>query len=399
MTILNQVLTTSAIRKTQKRFLETLCYLWLAIPGRINFKNLARYGNLTEKSYRNWFAKPLNFVALNAALVTELQEHYTSASQLVLGIDASFIPKAGKATPGLGKFWDGKHARACSGLELSCCSLIEVGRKQAFSLEALQTPAVLSEGRSRIDAYAEHVQAVLRALPECLAEHLHYVVGDGYYTKRNFVTGVRAQGKHFVGKLRCDADLKYLYDGPRTGKPGRPRLYDGKVDFCDFSKWQCVSQTEHGTLYCCNLYSPSLKHVIRVVALASPKRHQLFFSTDLEQAALDVLAIYRARFQMEFPFRDAKQFSGLTDCQSRQPQAIHFHWNMALLMVNLAKAEQLAQHQGEPHSFRFSMEDAKRRAYNEFFADRIIRFLPFDLTKPKFFQLIEAALDIGVKAA
>lgn len=398
MTILKQVLASTKVRTTQARFLIVLSSLWLAIPGRINFKNLERYGSLTEKSYRNWFAKPLSFVELNAALVSHLQEQL-SASQFVLGIDASFIRKAGKATPELAKFWDSQRQKACSGLELSCCSLIDVTSKQAFSLEAKQTPALLSEGRSRIDAYAEHMLTVLNALPSALAEQLRYVVGDAYYAKQRFVAQVREQDKHFVGKLRCDADLKYLYDGPRTGKPGRPRIYDGKVDFKDFSRWQCVTRTERATLYCCNLYSPSLKRRIRVVAIVTAKGHQLFFSTDLEQAALEILAIYRARFQMEFPLRDAKQFAGLQHCQSRQPQALHFHWNMALFVVNIAKAQQLSQHEGDPHTFSFSMEDAKRRAYNEFFAETIIRFLPFNLTRPKFFQLIQDALTIGVKAA
>lgn len=396
MTILRQVLSNSGLRKTQKRFLESLCYLWLAIPGRINFKNLARYGELSEKSYRNWFAKPLSFIDLNAAVILQLQEQL-SAGHLVLGIDTSFIRKSGKASPGLAKFWDGTRQKACSGLELSCCSLIDVERKQAFSLAGFMTPAA-PEGISRMDVYAEHVKTVLSAVPATLAKQLHYVVGDGYYAKQGFVTKVRQQDKHFVGKLRCDANLKYLYEGPKTGKPGRPRLYDGKVDFCDFAKWEVVAQTENETLYCLDLYSPSLKQRIRVVVVVRAKHHQVFFSTDLEQAALDILGIYRARFHMEFPFRDAKQFAGLQHCQSRQPKAICFHWNMALFVVNLAKAQQLTQHQAD-HSFAFSMEDAKRRAYNEFFADRIIRFLPSDLSRPKFFQLIQDALSIGVKAA
>ena len=395
MTILSQVLRTTTLRKTQKRFFETLVYLWLAIPGRINFKNLARYGELSEKSYRNWFAKPLSFIELNAAVIMQLEAQ--SVGRFVLGIDASFIRKSGKASPELAKFWDGTRQRTCSGLELSCCSLIELEHKQAFSLEGFMTPAE-PEG-NRIDAYAQHVETVLRTLPANLAKQLHYVVGDAYYTKQSFITKIRQQHRHFVGKLRRDANLKYLYDGPRTGKPGRPRLYDGKVDFKDFSKWQCMTQIENATLYYCNLYAPSLKQRIRVIAIVRAKGYQLFFSTDLEQDALDILAIYRARFQMEFPFRDAKQFAGLQHCQSRQPRTILFHWNMALFMVNLVKAEQLLNHQGHLHSFRFSIEDAKRRAYNQFFAESIIRFLPFDLTRPKFFQLIHDALSIGVKAA
>lgn len=108
MTILSQVLSSSGLRKTQKHFVETLCYLWLAVPGRITFKNLERYGALSEKSYRNWFAKPLSFIALNAAVVLHLQEQL-SAGQLVLGIDASFIRKSGKASPELAKYLPSKN--------------------------------------------------------------------------------------------------------------------------------------------------------------------------------------------------------------------------------------------------------------------------------------------------
>jgi hypothetical protein len=69
------------------------------------------------------------------------------------------------------------------------------------------------------------------------------VVGDAYYSKRerparcrlvskkkSFVDGVTRAGKAFVCKLRVDANLKYKYSGPRTGKPGRPKKFDGKVE-------------------------------------------------------------------------------------------------------------------------------------------------------------------------
>ena len=69
-----------------------------------------------------------------------------------------------------------------------------------------------------------------------LNEHIGYVVGDAYYTKKGFVDAVVKLEKHFVGKLRRDANLKYLYQGKPTGKAGRPRQFEGKVDFKDFSK-------------------------------------------------------------------------------------------------------------------------------------------------------------------
>jgi hypothetical protein len=53
---------------------------------------------------------------------------------------------------------------------------------------------------------------------------------------------------------------------------------------------------------------------------------------------------------------------------------------MAFLAVNLNCAEQRLCHQGEVKIFVFSMEDAKRRVYNEFFAEKIFLFLPQPMT-------------------
>jgi hypothetical protein len=93
------------------------------------------------------------------------------------------------------------------------------------------------------------------------------VVGDAYYSKKTFVDGVTRAGKAFVGKLRVDANLKYKYTGSRTGKPGRPKKFDGKVDWKDFSKWDLISRNEQQIVYSSLLYAPALKKDIRVVCI------------------------------------------------------------------------------------------------------------------------------------
>ena len=40
-------------------------------------------------------------------------------------------------------------------------------------------------------------------------------------------------------------------------------------------------------------------------------------------------------------FRDSKQFTGLTNCQSRDIDKLHFHFNASLTTVNLAKVKAL----------------------------------------------------------
>ncbi len=49
--------------------------------------------------------------------------------------------------------------------------------------------------------------------------------------------------------------------------------------------------------------------------------------TDLELDTLQIYEFYVSRFQIEFIFRDAKVFTGLSDCQSRDKKRIDYHIN------------------------------------------------------------------------
>jgi hypothetical protein len=100
---------------------------------------------------------------------------------------------------------------------------------------------------------------------------------------------------------------------------------------------------------------------------------------------------------MEFPFRDGKQFAGWSECQSRQVEALHFHWNIAMTAASAARLSQLSDQRAGP--LVFSMEDEKRRAHNEFFAERILNILTQEQTDRKREDLLADLLLLGVKAA
>ena len=87
----------------------------------------------------------------------------------------------------------------------------------------------------------------------------------------------------------------------------------------------------------------------------------------------------------------------MSECQSRQMEALHFHWNMAMMAVSAARLGQLCDQRAGP--MVFSMEDEKRRAYNEFFAERILSILTVEQTDQKREDLLADLLLLGVKAA
>jgi putative transposase len=411
MQIVQQILSEMGMGKLQKVFMSHVLGIWLVIPGRVNYANLERYGGHSEQTYRNWFAKGCEHQSINCGIVRKLQEARKMGKTLVLGKDASFISKAGKATCGVAKFWKGSVGQAQSGLELSATTLIDLEYRQAIVLKATQTPASFEGEDSRVSHYAGHVQSSLKAMPGDIYEQIKAIVVDALYSKRKFIDPVLlAQSElgceiPIVGKLRKDADLYYLYQGPPTGKRGRPKELDGKVDFKDFSRWDEVERTDSRVVQSCVVKSKSLKRRLRVVLIdwlsskGEPIRRELLFCTNLNFAALKIIECYRARYEMEFCFRDAKGFAGLEDCQARNSPALEFHWNTAFLNVNLTRAQQLMDFQGNPAHFVFSMEDAKRLAYNHFLASRIIALLPQEVNHHKIWNALQDTLLLGVKAA
>ena len=81
-----------------------------------------------------------------------------------------------------------------------------------------------------------------------------------------------------------------------------------------------------------------MKRNIRIVVYYPPAGgRKIYFSTDLEMTGRDIIEYYRTRFQIEFCFRDSKQFTGLNHCQARDLRKLDFAFNASLTAVNIAK--------------------------------------------------------------
>lgn len=252
---------------------------------------------------------------------------------------------------------------------------------KAYFLDATQTPSGLSkkEGNkySRTDFYLEQILDCLKSLPTIV-----YYVADGFYAKGNIINGLTSNGKHLITKLRSDANLKYLNEKPRLkGQRGASRKYNGKVDLrkmgvSDLSKWELVGFDEkysHLTIYTQKLYAVNFDRIFRVVLLLNTKtnKYVLLTSTDTELDARLITKYYQFRFQIEFIFRDAKQFMGLNDCQARDENKLDYHrqathFNASLTAVNIApKAIQ------QDEIYNKSMNNFMRYHYNQKFAETI----------------------------
>lgn len=385
MTVVTQILDQMAgIAQPQRKFLGALFSTLLVVRGRANFLNLSRHSALSEKTYRRHYRRPFDFLAFNQRAI---QQAVSPAATPLFAQDASFAPKSGKQTYGLDRFWNGCASRVERGLEVSVIALLDVERQCAYALSAQQTRAgadhPTDKTETRIDDYLRHLRETAPAFPP----HVQTGVFDGFYAKRKFIDGVCALGFTAISKLRWDANLRHLYTGAQTGH-GRPKRFDGKVRVADLSRFTAVKTAAASiTLYTAIVNHVTLKRDVRLVVVVNSRaadkvRYALLFATDTGLAAADIFRYYKARFHIEFVFRDAKQFAGLTDCQARDKAALHFHFNAALATVNLTRLAAQERHR-EPTAHVFSMASWKQRAVNEHWLDLIISTLALDPMKVK----------------
>jgi hypothetical protein len=402
MTVVTQILDRlSGVAKPQRKFFLTLIATMLITRGRLNFLNLSRHSQLSEKTYRRQFRKEFDFLSFNRAAIAQAQPDEQSH---LFAQDTSFSQKSGKRTYGLDYFFNGTASRAERGLEVSLISLVDVSQNQALALSAEQTPPQpntpkAEKTETRIDFYLSHLQRTSPSFPQAVK----YGVVDGFYAKQKFVTGVRDLGYHLISKLRMDARLLYLYEGTQK-KRGRRRKYAGRVNPVRLHSFERVStHDDFITLFTKVVWSVSLKCAVRVVVVVNRKekkrpRRAVLFSTDTELEAATILRYYKARFQIEFLFRDAKQFAGFSDCQARDKEGLHFHFNASMATVNVARL-QARQEQSAEENFIFSMSSLKQRFFNEHLLNLIISKLALDQSAVKNHPQFEYLRSYGAIAA
>jgi hypothetical protein len=389
MTIVQNILRQMpGLGQPQRKFLATLFVTILVLRGRVNFRNLSRYCDYSERTIARQFRAPFDWPDFHQrVLMTALAPH----SELISAHDASFISKSGKQTFGLGHFFNGCASRAERGLEISTLAVVDVTRRCAFTLASAQTPpgeeAIQAElEETRVDFYKQQLREHRHRLP--LGVRYHCV--DGYYAKKKYIDEVVSLNLHAITKLRSDADCLFLYTGPHPKRRGARRKYDGKVNFQALHRFEDLGtrpEEPHVHLYTAVVWHKTLQRRLRIVVLLNRKdpakpRFIVLGSTDPALNGHKLLDLYVARFQIEFLFRDSKQFTGLLDCQARAEAALDFHFNASLATLNLVRAADLCMQQGQaPHVF--SMASWKQCQFNERLLDLFMEKFALDPTMVK----------------
>jgi len=376
-----------------KHLIAQIMLLHMVLPRKINFTQMERYGTHTEKTFRQAHLEKVDWMKVNITLMNRV---FRNCDRKAIAIDPSYISKAGKCTPWTGMFWSGCAGASRWGLEILGISAIDIDMNECFALSAEQTPNAKTIQRSAFNQQEWYAMMI-----EKHQRNLHsiskYVVADAAFSNSTFINRLLQNKFELVSRFRDDIRLRYLYGGPHEKRRGPKRKYAGTIDKknLDLSKMEEIHVNGvEGKLYTLVANVVTIERNVRVVYWITPNGNtKIFFSTDIEMSGVDIVEYYRTRFQIEFVFRDCKEFTGLCDSQARNRSKLHFAFNASLCSANVAKVVRY-----ETGSC-ISMASLKSLMVNQYLFKRIIS-RSASVANPRIIQKIYAGLlDFELNAA
>ena len=357
----------SDITKPQYKFVVHIVQLILSIRGRVNFMSMSRYGSYSEQSYRLNFSKEFDFKTFNKELILN-----SCGTELAWIFDPSFITKSGKHTPGVGYFWSGCASAVKWGMELSSLAVADMKNHTAMHYHA--TPTQFAKGEDSLRTY--YAQLICQQAEE-LQKISKKMIFDAFFSKKPFVDCICASKFILISRLQKNVYLRYRYTGEQKQGRGRKKTYGEKIDLKNISidHFTLMKSSEEERVYEGVAHVRSLKRWCKVVIVQILKdgnvhRVLIYFSTDLNMTGQQVYDHFKIRYQIEFLFRDSKGYLGLEHTQSRQKEALEYHYNIVLTTLNVAKVAHWLSVPIEQRN-AFSIADIKTQYSNELFMNRI----------------------------
>ena len=249
--------------------------------------------------------------------------------------------------------------------------------------------------------YLQWIQGNIKKTLKVIGDRLQiaYFVYDGAFGNNECLQMVKGCGLPLISKLQCNSALWFPYEGKRHGT-GAPKKYGDKVDYGKLShqylRKTTLKKGVEEKIYQIQVWHRDFADLLNVTIIQRRRvsdgkvAQVILFSDDLELSWDKMILYYRLRFQIEFTFRDAKQFWGLEDFMNIKQTPVENAANLSMFMVNLSHI--LARQTQEDHP---SMLDLKAHFQATFYLEKILKIDPQIQQVISFEKLQNAMADIG----
>ncbi len=395
----------------------------LCCHGQITMLNLSRWSGKggSYRSIQRFYASSICWLEMNWLLFT--MHTYKEDEVYLLCGDESTVTKSGKCTHGLGRFFSSIQSRCVKSLGFFSLCIVSVSSGKASPLLMEQLDPDMkretkvkkekktkgqkgrpkgTQNKNRHDVeFTEYLQWIKGNILKTLATigdsiTMAYFVYDGAFGNNECLQMIKSCGLLLISKLQCNAALYFPYKGTQKEK-GAPKKYGDKLDYNHLSD-ECLVETIVKDGIVEKIYQIKVLHkdfadllnvtIIRKLRISDNKVAQIIlFSNDLKLSWENMIHYYRLRFQIEFTFRDAKQYWGLEDFMNIGEKQVKNAANLSMFMVNFSRiiASQV-QDTDLP-----SMLDLKARFQASFYLERILKIDP-EIQRVISFEKLQNAL-------
>lgn len=363
-------------------------------------KSIARWTDKggSYRSIQRFFSRKINWLELNTLLLqgTWLTSR-PAPGRYLLAVGEVVEGKAGKRTYGVNWFFSSIAGKVIRAISHHVVTLVDTEKERSFVLKSQQTvkgdekvqkrkkvsckkPGKKKKGKpskaekksrpaakggnpgrpkgspNKQNAKEESLlykgfEGLLRVVLPLLSSigmGIRFVLGDGAYGNKTCVLVTRELGLELISKLNRNTALFLPYQGPYSGK-GRRKKYGEKLDYQKLPDGY-LAKTEMGdggktllkTYQIKGVWTKHMPCLLNVVILVKIDLQTkkvgrvVLFSTDLDLDAASLVRFYSLRFQIEFNFRDAKQYFGLADLKNVKEQQVENAVNLAFFMDNVS---------------------------------------------------------------
>ena len=377
LSVLYPHLSTTTVRQFSRVVLGLL-----AMTGQVSMLNISRWTSEggSYRTVQRFFNTLIPWGSVYWVFFTTYLLDRESA--YILAGDETVVSKSGQSTYGLSRFFSSGHGKTIPSLAFFSLALVSVKARRSYPMvmeqivrrdtRGLPSPPETSEPRDdkqtpasrrkrgrpkgsrnrnktevELSDTLKHVQTMIKALLRRIDDliPLRYLVLDGYFGHNPALQMTQQCGLALISKLRINTALYFPSTLPYAGR-GRPRLYGQRFNPQQIdAKYRVSTQTHENTTT--EVYQAKLRHkkfpeplnvvcILKTHLLTHRKSHVLLFSSDLALDAETMIDYYALRFQIEFSFRDAKQYWGLEDFMNVNKTPVNNAANLSMFMVNVS---------------------------------------------------------------
>jgi len=407
----------------------------LTARGRITMLGLSRWSNnISYQTINRFFHSTIDWDKINWALI---KKYLINEGVWLLVGDEVVVSKSGKKTYGLGYYFSSLQNQVIKSIAFLNLSLVSVETGRAYSILTKQIIKSNSDGCSKkkssstkkskkiekkskrrgrpkgsknknkadveLSAYLIFVQSAILRVLSLINNKLKivYFVFDGEFGHNNAVEMVKQTGLEFISKFRKDSALFFPYIGKYLGR-GAPKKYGEQLDYNDISdKYYLKKRTQDGDIetkiYQMNMFHKNFANMLNIVIIkkrnlkTDKEARVVLFSTDLDLSYDKIVKYYSLRFQIEFVFRDAKQYYGLEDFMNTKKIAVYNWANFSTFMVNfvaILKKEKFKNSE-------MSSLDVKAHYHGIYYVNSVLKLLPKKLNNILIKILYEKISTVG----